>query len=65
MPARPAVGPAPVCVSRASAQFFLGWVGERESRLHLANARQPEEALAELRETEHFWAGKAAQANAD
>jgi hypothetical protein len=59
------VGSTPTRVSRTSAQFFLGWVHERKSRIHLANARQQEEVLAYLTEAEHFWEGRIAQANAD
>ena len=59
------VGATPNRVSRVSARFFLDWVRERKSQIHLANTRQQEEVLAYVTEAEHFWEGKIAQANAD
>jgi len=51
--------------SRSSAQFFLGWVRERSSRIHLADPTQQAEALRCQADAERFWERKVQDSNAD
>jgi hypothetical protein len=52
-------------VSRASAQFFLGWVRERMGQIKLDDPVQQEEVLRYHRQSEQFWQEKVAQATAE
>jgi hypothetical protein len=58
-------GTTPRRVSKASAQFFLDWVKEREERIKLADPRQQEEVMSYQRQAEQFWQEKLQQANAE
>jgi hypothetical protein len=52
-------------VSKASAQFFLDWVGQRMQRVKLDDPAQREAVLQYHRQAEQFWEKLAARANAE
>ena len=52
-------------VSRASAQFFLDWVRERQGRIKLPEGPQRVEVLRHHEAAEKFWREKVAQATVD
>lgn len=52
-------------ISRASAQFFLDWLAEREKQLKIDDPAVREAALAEIHKAREAWAGLMAKANAE
>lgn len=59
------VGATKSRISKASAQFFLDWVKEREARVKLEDAKEREEVLQHHRAGEKFWQQRVKEANAD
>lgn len=59
------VGKEPRRVSRASAQFFLDWVGERRGRVKEADAAKRDEVLRFHDQARVFWASTLERSNAD
>jgi hypothetical protein len=52
-------------VSRASAQFFLDWIDEREKQLKIDDQSLREATLAEIKAARQFWKAIDAKATAD
>jgi hypothetical protein len=59
------IGIAPARISRASAQFFLEWLHERSSLIHLSDPLQEAEALKYYSEADRYWQAKIRQSNAN
>lgn len=59
------IGPVKDRVSKASAEFFLGWTRERMARIKLDDPAQRQEVLAPHERAEKFWLDKVAKANAE
>ena len=52
-------------ISKASAQFFLDWVHEREALIKLDNPQQQEQVMQYHGMAEKYWQDKIAKANAE
>jgi hypothetical protein len=59
------IAAAPRRVSRASAQFFLDWVQERQGLVRLEDPQQRAEVIRTYQEAENFWRQKTSEANAE
>ena len=52
-------------ISKSSAQFFLGWVGERAARVKIDDPAQRGEVLQHHASAKKFWEDVVARANAE
>lgn len=59
------IGAKPRRTSKRSAQFFLDWVHERISRIHLDDAKQLKQVLQYHHAAEKFWQARVAAADAE